>query len=158
MLTPVKHRNWIRACSVLEQSRVPGSNAVRWAPYASRWTLACQHPLHYEIISQFCSHKNKGNAAMSQALSVTYSLNSLLQISVFLNCWCALYWGLKTHHVSLFKALCFKTLSCLCLKQLVRTAGLWKIVSTQGQLNVKRWVLAFGTKLLPSPTIPVTQI
>lgn len=122
MLTPVKHRHWTRACFVLEQSR---AQAVGWAPYASRWTLVFQHPLRYEIISQFCSHKNKGNAAISQALSVTYSLNPLLQISVFLSCYVHM-WGLKTCHVSLLKALCFKTLFSLLPEAFGQNCGLLK--------------------------------
>lgn len=63
---------------------------------------------------------------MSQALSVIYSLNPLLQISVFLSCWCALNWGLKTLHVSLLKALCFQTLSSLLPEAVGQNCGLLK--------------------------------
>lgn len=63
---------------------------------------------------------------MSQALNVTYCLNPLLQISVFLSCWCALYWGLKTLHVSLLKALCFKTLTSLLPAAAGQNCGLLK--------------------------------
>lgn len=123
MLTPAKHRNWIRACFVLEQSRAPGSNAVRWAPYASRWTLVFQHPYTMKLSLSFAPIKTK---EMSQALGVTYSLNPLLQISAFLSCWCALCWGLKTHHVSLLEALCFKTLSSLLPEAVDQNCGLLK--------------------------------
>lgn len=158
MLTPAKHRNCIRASFVLEQSRAPGRSAVRWAPYASRWTLVFRHPLNDEIISQFCSHKKQRNAVMSQSLGITYCLFPLLSFLLSSVAGCALYWGLKTSQVPLFiLAFALKRYYPFYLKQLVETVGFWKIIWMEQKPNVKIWVLAHRPKLLPSPTIPMTH-
>lgn len=154
MLTPVKHRNHISGSFVLEQSWAPGRSAVRWAPYASRWTLIFWHPLDSEIISQFYYHKKQRNA-VSQGLGITYSFSSFLLSS---GAGYALYQGMKTCHVSLFILLiALKCYYAFYLKQLAETVGFWKIIWMQQKTNVKWWFLAHGAKLLPCPTIPMAH-
>lgn len=127
MLTPAKHRNHIRASFVLEQSRAPSRSAMRWAPYASRWTLVFRLPLNYEIMSQFCSHKKQRNAVINQALSITYSLNPLLHLSAFLGCWmCIVSRSEKMPCVTLYTSLCFKPLLPLLPEAVAQNCGLLK--------------------------------